>query len=49
MSEDRERLSVNEDAEQTDDDVEAHRLERMPSISEDDEDGNDDVEAHRLA
>ncbi len=49
MSGDRERLSVNEDAEQTEDDVEAHRLERMPSINEDDESGDDDVEAHRLA
>ena len=47
MSEDRDRLSsANEDAEQADDDVEAHRLLKDPTS---DESGDDDVEAHRLA
>ena len=45
MSEDRDRLSANEDAEQADDDVEAHRLAKDPTS----EDSDDDVEAHRLA
>ena len=46
MSEDRDRLAENEDPEQADDDVEAHRLAKDPNS--DDSDDND-VEAHRLA
>jgi len=47
MSEDRDRLQENEDAEQADDDdVEAHRLAKDPTSDSDD---SDDVEAHRLA
>ena len=48
MSEDRDRLSVNEDAEQADDDVEAHRLAKDSTPNEGADD-SDDVEAHRLA
>ncbi len=47
MSEDRNRLAANEDAEQADDDVEAHRLAKDPNTEESDD--GDDVEAHRLA
>ena len=47
MSEDRNRLAANEEAEQADDDVEAHRLAKDPTIEESDD--SDDVEAHRLA
>jgi hypothetical protein len=46
MSEDRNRLAANEDPEQADDDVEAHRLAKDSTIEDD---GDDDVEAHRLA
>jgi hypothetical protein len=46
MSEDRDRMNENEDPEQVDDDVEAHRLAKDPTIEESD---GDDVEAHRLA
>ena len=47
MSEDRNRLAENDDGEQADDDVEAHRLAKDPTT--DDSDDGDDVEAHRLA
>jgi hypothetical protein len=46
MSEERDRLQANEDAEQADDDVEAHRLAKDPTVEESD---GDDVEAHRMA
>jgi hypothetical protein len=46
MSEDRNRLAKNDDGEQTDDDVEAHRLvAKDPTIEE----NSDAVEAHALA
>ncbi len=48
MSEDRNRLAKNDDREQADDDVEAHRLAKDPTIEENSDD-SDDVEAHRLA
>jgi len=45
---DRDRLAENQDPEQADDDVEAHRL-AADSTPNDAADDSDDVEAHRLA
>jgi hypothetical protein len=47
MSDERNRLQMNEDADQADDDVEAHRL--LKDATSEDSDDNDEVEAHRLA
>jgi hypothetical protein len=51
MSEDRDRMSGKDDTNQSDDDVEAHRLFAKDSSPEenDDSDDSDDVEAHKLA
>ena len=46
MSEDRDRMNENEDPEQADEDVEAHRLLKDPTNENSDD--SDDVEAHRL-
>jgi hypothetical protein len=46
MSEDRDRLDENQDPEQADDDVEAHKLLKDPTSE--DNDSDDDVEAHKL-
>jgi hypothetical protein len=49
MSEDRNRLAKNDDGEQTDDDVEAHRLVAKNPTIEENSDDSDAVEAHALA
>ena len=46
MSEDRDRMNENQEPEQADEDVEAHRLLKDSAPSESDD--SDDVEAHRL-
>jgi hypothetical protein len=45
MSEDRNRLAMNDDGEQADDDVEAHRLvAKDPTIEGNSDDSDEDVE-----
>lgn len=50
MSEDRNRLAMNDDGEQADDDVEAHRLvAKDPTIEGNSDDSDEEVEAHAPA